>query len=472
MKLSPLVLALGLLWLNPVSAAVEQNPDDPREVLYWYDPMYPQQHFEQPGPSPFMEMDLVPRYAEPDSDGATLSIAPRVTQNLGMRVATVRRQDIGSALTAQGTLTFDERAVVRLQSRAEGFVEKVYARAPEDLIAQGDPLVDVLVPAWTAAQEEFLALRGLGLPALVSAARQRMRLVGMPSELIQQVAQHGTVQPVWTLRSPMAGMIRQLEVREGMTLRSGQLLAQINGLQQVWLEVAVPEAQSLGLHPGQPVTAQLPALPGATLEARIAALLPEASVSSRTVRVRVALPNNKGLLRPGMSAQVQLQPNVAKQVLTMPSEAVMHTGQRTLVMVFEGEGRFRLQEIRTGREAAGHTEVLAGLTEGQQVVASGQFLLDSEASLQGLEARLLETLPSGPTLHEAEGDILDISSEEVLLSHGPFKTLNMPSMTMSFPLADPVLAKPFKAGDRVRVWVEQTDAGLPIRRMEKQGDEQ
>lgn len=478
LRLKQLALAISLpvlfsvtdvLGLTILSAHAQAQPDaEGREVLYWYDPMYPQQKFDKPGKSPFMDMDLVPRYADEGGDAASIQIAPGIAQNLGMRVATASRQNISQTLEAVGALAFDNRDVALVQARSGGFVERVYDRAPEDVIEKGAPLADLLVPEWGAAQAEYLALRDLNEPALLAAARQRLRLAGMPAELISQLERSGKPLTTWTVTSPIGGMLQSLEVREGMTLPAGATLARVNGLDKVWLEVAVPEAQAAGLSQGQRVEARLPAFPGAPVEGEIQAVLPQADLQSRTVRVRVELPNPEQRLRPGMTAEVTLNTD-EQTALTVPTEAVIRTGRRSLVMLAEDDGRYRPVEIRTGRETGDYTVVLEGLEEGQQVVASGQFLLDSEASLRGIAAQATSqpTASQGPTLHEAEGTIVEIDGDMVGLSHGPFKTLGMPGMTMPFPVSDVAVLEGFSAGDRVRVGVSQTDDGLFIERMEK-----
>ena len=334
----------------------------------------------------------------------------------------------------------------------------------------GAPLAGLLVPAWVSTQEDYLALRTAGDSGLLSAARQRMRLAGMPPALIAQVERSGRLQPLWTVTSPIGGVLQQLDVREGMTLAAGQTLATINGLRTVWLEVAVPEAEGSGLSEGQQVEARLPALPGEVLNGRIAAILPQANLDSRTLRVRVELANPDGRLRPGLTAQVRLTRPAARDALLVPSEAVIRSGRRALVMLAEAEGRYRPVEVRLGAEGEAQVEVLEGLAEGQQVVASGQFLLDSEASLRGIAVQGLGQAAAEvkleAALHEAEGQIDDIDDDGVMLSHGPFKTLGMPGMSMSFPLASPALLEGFKVGDKVKVGVRADDNGLLIERLE------
>lgn len=391
------VLLLGLgggYWLANMHAAAPamggaMSDAAEKKALYWYDPMYPQQKFDKPGKSPFMDMQLVPRYGAGDgaaADTAAISIDPSLTQNLGVRLASVTRGVLASSLDLSGILAFNDRDVAVVQARAAGFVERVYARAPGDVLKADAPLADILVPEWAAAQEEFLALRNSGDASLLAATRQRLRLSGMPAALIAQMERSGRVQSVTTITSPLGGALQTLDVREGMTVAAGQTLARVNGLGTVWLQVAVPEAQAASLAVGQTVESHFVGLPGRTFSASISAILPSNAMDSRTVQVRVELPNPDGILRPGMTAQVRLAQSTGQSVLWLPSEALIRTGKRVLVMVAEEGGRYRPVEVQVGAENQDNTVIVSGLQEGQQVVASGQFLLDSEASLKGITA--------------------------------------------------------------------------------------
>ncbi|WP_282410448.1 efflux RND transporter periplasmic adaptor subunit [Pseudomonas sp. PS02303] len=456
------------------SSAQEQSLDSPdeRKALYWYDPMYPQQKFDKPGKSPFMDMQLVPKYAGGAGDRATVSIDPSLTQNLGLRFATVTRGIFDSSLDVTGVLGFNERDVAVIQARTTGFVERVYAHAPGDVLKANAALADILVPEWAAAQTEFLALKRNGDADLLAAARQRLRLTGMPATLITQVERGGKVQPYLTLTSPIGGVLQELNVRAGMTVAIGDTLARVNGLSSVWLAVAVPESDSGAITVGQAVEARLPAFPGITLSGKVGAILPETNPDSRTLRVRVELPNPDGRLRPGLTAQVRLNRSTEQSVLWVPSEAVIRTGRRALVMLAEDAGRYRPVEVHLGQESDGKTAILKGLEEGQKVVTSGQFLLDSEASLKGIVASSEEQSPpsaAASSFHEADGQIVEINDKEVTLAHGPFKTLGMPGMTMTFPLANPSLMQGLKAGDKVRIAVSQSDDGLRVERLDKSG---
>lgn len=366
------------------------------KALYWYDPMFPQQKFDKPGKSPFMDMQLVAQYADDKADAQTLRVDPGQTENLGVRLATVSRGMLATRVVASGVLGFNERDVAVVQARTPGFVERVYTLAPGDVLKPDAALADVLVPEWAVAQEEFLALKRVGDYALLAAARQRLRLTGMPPALIAQVERSGKVQPVLTVTSPVGGVLQTLNVRQGMTLGLGETLAQVNGLGSVWLTVAVPEAQAAAVAPGQTVEARLPAFAGEVFKGTVSTILPQTNADSRTLQVRVELANPDARLRPGLTAQVSLQQSIDQHVLWVPSEAVIRTGHQALVMLAEEGGHYRPVEVRTGPENDGQIAILQGLQEGQQVVSSGQFLLDSEASLKGLDVTpLAPSLPTG-----------------------------------------------------------------------------
>jgi Cu(I)/Ag(I) efflux system membrane fusion protein len=469
-------VAAGLWWAGKRTLATHdgsaENGQDARTVLYWYDPMMPQQKFDKPGKSPFMDMDLVPKYADEGGDAATVKIDPGVAQNLGVRLTAVKTGVIDTDVQATGIVDFNEREVTIVQARSGGFVERVARLAPNDVVGAGAFIAELLVPEWAALQQEYLALKAVGDASLEQAARERMRLGGMPDSLIREVAASGKVSNRITITTPRGGVVQTLDVRPGMTLMAGQTLARINGFDTVWLDVAVPEAQAGSVRPGQDAKATFPAFPGVPVQGRVTALLPTLNDGARALRVRVELPNKDGRLRPGLTAQVSLKGGGGKSALLVPTEAVIRTGRRALVIVAEQKGHYRPVEVTLGPETGTDTVILSGLNEGQAIVSSGQFLIDSEASLQGITARAADadaTMPPPVALHEADAVIKDISADYVTLAHGPFTTLSMAGMTMEFPLASPKLAQGLKVGDRVRVGVRETDDGLLVEKLDKAG---
>jgi Cu(I)/Ag(I) efflux system membrane fusion protein len=379
-----------------VQAAAPAASSAERKVLYWHDPMVPGQKFDKPGKSPFMDMQLVPRYADEDTaeNGATLGVSTQAQQALGVRLAEVTLRPVGAAVELPATVQLNERDIAIVQARTAGFVERVHARAPGDVVAAGAPLVDLLYPEWLGAQQEYLAVKATGDAALARAARQRLLLLGMTPTLLDSVDAQGKAIGVQTVSAPIGGLIAELMVRQGMTVSPGMSLARINGLGTVWVEAALPESQAAAVLTGQAAVARFAALPGQVISGRVTALLPEANRETRTLRLRVELPNPGLRLRAGMAAQISLRA-APRQALVVPAEAVIRTGRRALVYLAEGGGRFRPVEVQTGEQIDDWLVVTSGLTAGQKVVASGQFLLDSEASLQGVLARAAQAPASG-----------------------------------------------------------------------------
>ncbi|MGE8134102.1 efflux RND transporter periplasmic adaptor subunit [Novosphingobium subterraneum] len=390
------VLAIALVagggyWIGQRGRTASEAGSTPaaRKILYWYDPMVPTEHYDNPNSLSSMGMKTIPKYA--DEAGAAnaapgVSIDPAARQNLGLRVVEAQMGVLPSTLAVTGTIDFNQRNVAIVQARSGGFVTRVYGRAPGDVIGAGASIADVQLPEWGGAQGEFLAVRRLGRPDLTAAARQRLRLMGMSDGLIAQVERTGRTNGTVTITSPIAGVIQTLDARTGMTLAPGQTLAQVTGIGTVWLNAAVPEAQAGMVKIGQSGQVTLAAFPGQSFAGRVIGILPTAQADSRTLTVRIEFANPRGRLRPGMFASVAFGDGGAPALL-VPSEAVIRTGARTLVMLALADGRYRPAEVRTGREGGGMTEIIAGLTRGERVVASGQFLLDSEASLTGVPAR-------------------------------------------------------------------------------------
>ena len=371
------------------------DPKTGKQVLYYHDPMVPGNKFDKPAKSPFMDMMLVPVYADSSSgDESQVTVSPRIQQNLGVRTATVVEGMLSPQVAAVGSIAFNERDQVIVQARATGYVERLLVRATLDRVARGQALAELYVPDWIAAQEEFLSVRRMqgsdlaSLDGLVQGARQRMRQVGMSEAQIALVDSSGRTQPRLTLLAPISGVVTELMAREGMTVMAGATLFRINGLGTVWANAEVPESQVALLRAGAKVQATSPAVPGAKFDGKVQAMLPEVNATTRTVKARLELANPKGMLVPGMFVQMQFMDMRADKALLVPTEAIIQTGRRAVVMLAEEGGRFRPVDVEIGRESGGQTEVKRGLQAGQKVVVSSQFLIDSEASLKGVEARL------------------------------------------------------------------------------------
>ena len=436
-----------------------------KKVLYWHDPMVPAQKFDKPGKSPFMDMQLVPVYAGDGGDDSAVSISPSVQQNLGIRTVEVTTGSLDASVTAVGSVAYNDRDVEVVQARSNGFVEKLYVRAVLDPVKKGQPLAQLYVPEWVAAEEEYLSVARMantpGLETLRDGARQRMRLVGMSEDQIRSVAASGKVVPRVTLTAPISGIVSELSVREGMTVMSGAPMFRINGTRTVWVNAEIPENISGKVRPGSVVEARTPSLEGAVFKGKVSALLPEVNATTRTLKARIELANPKNELAPGMFATVSFAPSGRKDVLLVPSEAVIQTGTRSVVMVATGKGQFKPVDVEIGSEGGGKTEIRKGLEAGQKVVASGQFLIDSEASLRGTTTRMEATPPpegaaapgsakAAPTAtHRGQGKIEKIDKDSVTISHGPISDLQWGPMTMGFKAPATGLPKDLAVGSAV-----------------------
>jgi membrane fusion protein, copper/silver efflux system len=363
--------------------------DEPR-ILYWYDPMVPDQHFDKPGPSPFMDMDLVPKYAAPSTQEPGLTVDAALVQNLGMRKARVQRLPIHNELEVVGQLQFNQRNQAIVQLRAAGYVEKAWPLAVGDHVSVGQPIAEFQIPEWLDAQNELLSQPVGQSPHLLATLRARLQLLGMPDTLIAKVEKNRQPETRVTITSPISGVVDMLDVKTGMALASGDTVAMVNNLDSLWLDAAIPEAQATGVRAGDKaifnsVNPGDPVLTG-TLEY----LLPSINDITRTLTARILLDNPEGRLKPGTSGRVLLQSSTEETGLFVPTEAVIRTGKRVLVMLAQPDGAFMPTNVVTGHEQGSHTRILQGLGEGQEVVASGQFLLDSEASFLGIKPKTAE----------------------------------------------------------------------------------
>jgi Cu(I)/Ag(I) efflux system membrane fusion protein len=399
--------------MSSAQKAADIDPASGKKVLYWHDPMVPGQKFDKPGKSPFMDMQLLPVYADDGADKGGVAISPRVQQNLGVRVAEVKSGSQTSTMEAVGTVAYNERDVAVVQARSNGFLERLYVRAPLDPVRKGQPLAELYVPDWVAAQEEYLSAKRIGarsdatsLAGLADAAKQRMRLAGMSDSQIAAVEAGGKVQARFTITAPIAGVIGELSAREGMTVMAGAPLFRLNGLSTVWVNAEVPEGSAAQIRPGNPVEARTPAVSGAVFKGKVSAILPEVNPATRTIKARIELANPGGQLVPGMFATVSFAPAARKDVLLVPSEAVIQTGRRSVVVVAQGDGKFAPVDVEVGLDSNGQTEIRKGLQAGQKIVVSGQFLVDSESNLRASTTRMGDVpAPATPADTGAKGVI-------------------------------------------------------------------
>ncbi|MDR6537536.1 efflux RND transporter periplasmic adaptor subunit [Variovorax soli] len=447
-----------------MSTAQAPAPQGERKVLYWHDPMVPGPRFDKPGKSPFMDMQLVPVYADEQNDTG-VKVSPGVQQNLGIRTATVTRTQVASSFEAVGTVQFDERLTESVQTRVNGYVERLLVRAPMEYVRRGQPLATLYAPDWLGPQNEYLALKRAGVPQdLLAAARDRIRAMSIPDALLRQSEQVGTAQARFTVVAPVGGVVAELGVRDGVAVNPGMTLFRIAGLERVWAVAEVPEAQAVRLQRGQKVKAALQADASQSFDGELKEILPQVSANTRTVQARFEVANQAGRLTPGMLLRLQVAGPVSAR-LVVPSEAVIRTGTRAVAILRKDNGTFEPRDISLGADLGEQLEVTQGLKEGDQVVASGQFLVDSEARLKsvlGGMAAAAQASPAGSApatqpyapapagTYRAQGKVESIDADGITISHGPVPELKWPAMTMGFSKPDPKAFPGLKAGDDVR----------------------
>jgi len=446
---------------------------DGRKVLYWHDPMVPNVKFDKPGKSPFMDMQLVPVYADAASDEGGVTISARQVQNFGIRTVVAQQGTLDTGFTAVGAVAIDERTLVAVQARSQGYVEKLHVRAQYDSVAAGQPLADLFVPEWLAAQEELLALKASAQPGsaqLADAARQRLRLLGMPDAEIARVEREGRPSPRVTVTAPQAGIVWEIGARDGMAVMPGVTLFKLAGIGTVWLTAEVPEAQAALVRIGAPVEARAAAYPDRVWKGTVGALLPEVNAQTRTVRARIVLANPGGTLKPGMFATASFADAVSGSSVLVPAEALIQTGKRSVVIVDAGQGKFVPVEVEVGRQSGDLAEIRKGVEAGQRIVASGQFLVDSEANLKGALTRIAASGSEGnlmtaqavdphaghrmpaapaPAVHKAEGVVRSIG-DELIIKHGPIPSIGMGAMTMAYKAPKGGVPKDVQPGTNVK----------------------
>ena len=362
----------------------KSEPTSDRKILYWHDPMVPGTKFDKPGKSPFMDMQLVPVYADEGSGEGGVKVSSTLLQNLGIRFGTVRRAETRDSFETVGTTQFDESVAQVVQSRVTGYIDRLHARAPMQRIRRGEPIASLYVPDWIAPQEEYLTLKRSGNSELLAAARERMRTLSIPDEFIAHADRTGQPRKHLILTSPLTGVITELAVRDGAMVSPGTTIARVAGLDKLWLIAEVPEILANSARPGMSVEATFAGDANRKYSGRVREIVPGVSTATRTLQARLELDNRDGSLTPGMLMRVHLGAEKPVSRLLVPTEAVITTGKRSVVLVAGENNSMQPVPVTVGHTTGDDTEILSGLAEGQKVVVSGQFLIDSEANLKSV----------------------------------------------------------------------------------------
>ena len=362
---------------------ISKATSDEKKPIYWVAPMDANYKRDKPGKSP-MGMDLVPVYDDdgkgPDEGPGTIRISADVVNNLGVRTTTARYKALHTKISTVGYVTYNEDKLVHIHPRVQGWVEKLYVKATGDPVVKNQPLYDIYSPELVNAQKELLLALDRKNSRLITASENRLSALQLPKSAIETLKKTKKVQQNITFYSPQNGVVENLNIREGFFVKPGSTLMAIGDLSDVWVEAEVFERQAGQVKNSTPVTMTLDYLPGKTWEGQVDYIYPTLDAKTRTVKVRLRFNNEEGEFKPNMFAQIAIHATGDEQALLIPKEALIRTGNQDRVVLALGEGSFKSVEVSVGRFDSESVEILKGLNDGEQVVSSAQFLLDSESS--------------------------------------------------------------------------------------------
>ncbi|GAA0852125.1 efflux RND transporter periplasmic adaptor subunit [Aliiglaciecola litoralis] len=461
--------------ISPTDNHTSSTSTDSNEPLYWVAPMDPNFKRDKPGKSP-MGMDLVPVYAQPDNaiqSPGTVTINPNVENNLGVRTAQVERKALHVPIRTVGYVQYNEDTLVHIHPRVEGWIEILHVKAAGEYVQKGDPLYALYSPQLVNAQEEYLLAIKRSNTNLIEAAKSRLKALQMPASAVQQLSQSGKVQQTIVFTSPQTGFIDNLNIREGFFVKPGTTIMSIGALDQVWVEAEVFERQSSLIKQGLPVSMTLDYVPGQKWQGKVDYVYPTLDSLTRTLKVRLRFDNKDYLLKPNMFAQVTIHSDLAAESLVVPTESVIRTGTQDRVVLALGEGQFKSVAVTVGNIANEYTTILSGLEEGDRVVSSSQFLLDSESSISSDFKRMGsdDEVMDHATMQDDEvsratvtGVInsVDVSARMVNISREAIEKWGRGPATMDFVIAEDLDLGLFKAQSSIHFTFEIHDGDFVI----------
>ncbi len=482
----------GYLFLgNSTPPSDKLVKDDTPQPLYWVAPMDPNYRRDKPGKSP-MGMDLIPVYQQAGTDAGpgTIRISPDVVNNLGVRTATVESRLRNTEIKTVGYVKYDEDQLIHIHPRVEGWIEILYVKAAGDPVSKGQALYELYSPQLVNAQEELILAMNRNSSRLLKAAEDRLRALQISDAFIKTLKKTGRVRQTMTFYAPQSGVVDNLNIREGFYVKPGTTLMSIGNLNRVWVEAEVYERQASLVKTGLPVTMTLDYLPGRKWEGKVGYVYPTLDAKTRTAGVRLRFENSDGLLKPNMFAQVTIHEQSNAKALMIPREAVIRTGKQDRVVIALGEGRFKSIGVGLGSIGDEYVEVVHGLKEGEEVVTSAQFLLDSESSKNsdfkrmshGEESHGHESYAAGDTEStentesaesaesaEVNGVInsIDPSTRILNISREAIKKWDRPAATMDFNVAQEIDIGTLSAGDAIHFRFSIDNGRFTIDHIEK-----
>ena len=384
-----------------------------RTVAYWRAPMNPQEIHDQPGKSA-MGMDLVPVYEDELVGGVDIYIDPVTQQNMGIRTAAVVQEPLARTIRTYGHVTYDETRTVQVSPKSSGWIETLHVDFTGKPVTEGEPLFEIYAPELVTAQEEYLVafqsakrLSEDSQTGLLASARRRLQYFDIADREIEALESTGQVRKSLVIRSPASGIVIEKRAEEGSHVMAGTTIYRIADLSRVWVEAHIFEYELPWVREGQTAEMTIPYWPGNVRSGKVAYVYPYLRPQTRDVRIRLEFDNTDLRLKPDMYADIHLKMHADEQGLLIPSEAVLRSGERNVVFVVKGGGKFTPREVTLGLSTdGGMIQALAGLAPGDVVVTSGQFLLDSESKLQEAVQKMMEVsmASAGPGKKADEDD--------------------------------------------------------------------
>ncbi len=411
--------------LKAGGAAAETVPAGERKIKYWVAPMDPTFIRDEPGKSP-MGMDLVPVYEDEAASGSIISIDPVTSQNMGVRMTIAKRKDISRTVRTVGLVGYEEPKQYSVNSKIDGWVERLYVNETGQFVKKGAALLEIYSPALVSAQEEFLlardnskALANSPFPAiaegakrLLDSSRRRLKLWDISDRQIDRLETTGKVAKTLTLYAPYDGIVTMKMVREGQFIKGGMELLMLSDISKVWVYADIYEYEMPWVKVGQKAKIILPYVGSEPIESEVSYIYPFIEPKTRTVKARFDIDNPGFTLKPDMYVNVRLETEPVRNVLTVPAEAVLHSGEKQTVFVVLGDGKFEPRQVKTGVQSeSGDIEIVQGLLDGDHVVTSAQFMLDSESKLREAIQKMLN--PKKPSAAEHAGHDMAAKDESL-----------------------------------------------------------
>ena len=390
-----IAVALGILigrsMSSKTAASTESSAGGDREVLHWVAPMDANYRRDEPGKSP-MGMDLVPVYAdEIDGQPGVVAIDATIVNNLGVRTAKAQRGELSQRIETVGYVAYDEDTVQHVHTRVDGWIEKLATKATGDAVEKGQLLFELYSPTLVNAQEEYLiALRSTN-KLLLKASKERLAALGMTGSEIARLDKERTVRRRVRVYAEADGVIAHLGVREGIFVTPATEIMSVAKVDKVWVLAEVFERQAAWVKAGQSAMVELDYLPGEMWHGKVDYVYPELDPKTRTLKVRLRFDNAAETLRPNMFARVTIQGDGFGEVVHVPREALIRGGSVNRVVLALGEGRFRAQPVQVGIESGDRVAIRKGVSAGDLVVVSAQFLIDSESNIGSALTRMQGT---------------------------------------------------------------------------------